>query len=714
MTRLPLVRWRRGAAAAVLALALPCGPGRAAPTATAPRQQQVLVLAPYAYGRPAVEDFLRIYVAGLVNGGFRRANIMVEYLNLDLEREGGQLRSRALRRDLIRERYRQSPPDLILAIQQPALDYLLEELRDLAPGAPVISPSVSTPAPALLGSHSLLLTPAYANVRATLQQALTLFPATEEVIVVVGTAPEDQKSKQEIAAAAAAMGLRARLEYTDALSLDGMAARVARAGAKTIVLTSLVNRDGRGVTSTPYDVWLRLARASSAPMFVLFSTTIGKGTLGGSVQHLEASASASASASLAILRGERTLAKGITRMTLPATNMYDWSELKRWDADASLLPPDTVFVNRPPTLWQQHRGIVTAALLVLVLSSMFSVHLLLQRRRLRMAESRYRVLVEKAPEAIVVFDLDLGRFVDANTKAERLFAISREELLRSAPERFYTDGQPDGLPPRQTIAEHAARGSAGEELLLVRTVCALDGRSFPCEVSVVALPSASGRLLRVGYVDISERNRVEQELRYHRVHLEDTVARRTAALSKALDDAQAAHRAKNVFLANMSHELRTPLNAIIGFSQMMASSTSMFDEEKQHLELIHRSGHQLLSMINDILELSRLEASRLQAGADAAPGGALSTLSTLSSLPTMPAMPVDALAWQALRPIGAAQQRALCAALQQLDLQQARALLADVRGRHGGQLADALDAMLAQHHYRELCALLERATAERD
>ncbi|UUZ57365.1 hypothetical protein LP419_35105 [Massilia sp. H-1] len=62
----------------------------------------------------------------------------------------------------------------------------------------------------------------------------------------------------------------------------------------------------------------------------------------------------------------------------------------------------------------------------------------------------------------------------------------------------------------------------------------------------------------------------------------------------------------------MSHELRTPLNSIIGFSHIMADSTSLFDEEKHNLDIINRSGHHLLSLINDILELSRVEAGQVR------------------------------------------------------------------------------------------------------
>jgi len=94
--------------------------------------------------------------------------------------------------------------------------------------------------------------------------------------------------------------------------------------------------------------------------------------------------------------------------------------------------------------------------------------------------------------------------------------------------------------------------------------------------------------------DITERKRIEKDL------------------AKSKDAAEAANLAKSVFLANMSHELRTPLNAVLGFSELMARDTMISPEHKEYLRVINSSGHHLLSVINDVLDMSKIEAGHLQ------------------------------------------------------------------------------------------------------
>ncbi|CDG83511.1 sensory box protein [Janthinobacterium agaricidamnosum NBRC 102515 = DSM 9628] len=622
--RLKPLRLRQGAAgrirASVLCLATACAclmSDAARPAAAVPPQaKRILFLNAYGYGRAGVESFTRTYVAALNGAGISSENISVEYLNLN-RNDGAELRS-SIRR-LLLERYKTAHTDLIVAMQQPALDYLLAEVPELARRTPVLA--INTMATPLVGAQGVQVWQQKANADfgGTLREAIALFPHTRRVVVAAGASDADQVFKRAMQQAAGPWAARLVFEYLDNLGLDQMRRRVANLPADTILICSSVNRDVDGALATPLQFVDELAALSNMPAFAIYNTSVGQGVVGGSVLHIERAAGQLAQTSLALLDGSLSMSGNADLPPAAHVSMYDWRQLLRWNADLDQLPAGAVLINRPPSLWQQHRGVVLAALGVFAALMAMLLALLLQRGRLKRAqadsaesEQRFRILVEHAPEAILVYDLDLDRFVDVNTNAQHMLGMSRAALLASGPMELYAPQQPEGPLSEQVLKHHLERAMRGESLMVEWQVRRKDGRVFPCEVRLVRLPAAGRRLVRGGIIDITQRKKGEQELLQHRNHLEELVQQRTAALSVAVTDAEAANRAKSVFLANMSHELRTPLNSVIGFSQLMADSSSMRDEEKNNLAIINRAGHHLLTLINDILELSKIEAGRIE------------------------------------------------------------------------------------------------------
>ena len=127
----------------------------------------------------------------------------------------------------------------------------------------------------------------------------------------------------------------------------------------------------------------------------------------------------------------------------------------------------------------------------------------------RESEARYRLLVENAPEAIVVLDVDLGRFVDCNDHAVRFFRMQRDQLLSAGAEQISPATQPDGTSSFGIVRGHIDRALAGDTPVFEWVHLDANRKELPCEVRLVGLPSAGRRLVRGSITDITERKRAE-------------------------------------------------------------------------------------------------------------------------------------------------------------------------------------------------------------
>ncbi len=209
--------------------------------------------------------------------------------------------------------------------------------------------------------------------------------------------------------------------------------------------------------------------------------------------------------------------------------------------------------------------------------------------RLRASEERFRTLVEEAPDAILLYDVDKARLVAGNKAAERLFGVSRDDLFETEPQRFYAPEQPDGRPASESFSEHNRRALAGEVVTFERRIRRPCGEDRVCRVTLVRLPSTTG-LLRSSLVDITEQKRIESE----------------TAAAKA--EAERAYQAKSKFLAAASHDLRQPVQSLV--LQMGLAERQIADNPRA-LETLGRmrgSLEGLNSLLTAILDISWFDA----------------------------------------------------------------------------------------------------------
>lgn len=210
-------------------------------------------------------------------------------------------------------------------------------------------------------------------------------------------------------------------------------------------------------------------------------------------------------------------------------------------------------------------------------------------------------LLEHAPDATVIVDA-AGRMQLINAQTERLFGYYREELIGKPvemliPERYH--GRHVGERESYYADPRVRPMGVGLELYGLRK----DGSEFPVEISLSPVVTRDGTFVASAIRDVTERKTSERKLQELNTELE------------------MAGRAKDDFLASMSHELRTPLNAIIGFTGtlLMRLPGPLNDEQERQLGIVQWSARHLLSLINDILDLAKIESGKIELHFEAVP-----------------------------------------------------------------------------------------------
>lgn len=257
------------------------------------------------------------------------------------------------------------------------------------------------------------------------------------------------------------------------------------------------------------------------------------------------------------------------------------------------------------------------------------------QKALKESEKRYRLLAETQMDVILTMDPDL-KLTYISPSVTRQFGYTVSEAMSMSAYQLIASSHHEGLTKiideekeieRQSL--DPARSRTSEVLVNCK-----DGEPVWAEITISYIRTSAGKVRSILTVlkNITDRKTAEEELRRHRDHLEEMVKKRTLELEeindkllleiyerqnteeklkKSREQAESANRAKSEFLANMSHELRTPLNSIIGFSKLLKMG---YDKEtyQEHIDNIIISGTHLLKIINDVLDLSKIEAGKMR------------------------------------------------------------------------------------------------------
>jgi PAS domain S-box-containing protein len=399
--------------------------------ADAPRVKRVLIL--HSFGR----DFAPFNAA---SSGFRtelaqQSAAPIEFLEASLETarfvEGGAETPFV---EYLRALFAERPADLLVPFGAPAMNFLMRHRDKLFPGVPLLVGAVDRRrlSGVNLGANATAVG-VDLDLPGIIENILEILPGTTNIEVVIGNSPLEKFWLVELRRDFEPFTNRIRFNWLNELSFEAMRKHLATLPPNTAVLHAVLLVDAAGVPHEQERALEVLRRESNAPIFGAFDSQLGRGIVGGPLYPVQEVSRESARLALRILNGE---SPGSIETVLlgPGTPVYDWRELKRWKISENRLPPGSVIRFREPTIWEQYRWYIIAALAIIAVQTALISNLLLERGRrrrtaavLRESEENLRRLVETTAAVPWQADVETWEFTYVGPQAVKLLGYPLEQ-----------------------------------------------------------------------------------------------------------------------------------------------------------------------------------------------------------------------------------------------------------------------------------------------
>lgn len=393
LDKLPLARLSRRAASAIpaavrrIALALAVI-ALAFPTTAAPLKTILLVFDedPDLPGLAVIDQSVRdTFRAGLPDG----VEFCSESLNLSQFKDPGY---DGIVRDHLRRKYAAKRPDLIVAVMQPSLEFLLRDGRSLFPGVPIVFCGVDS---SYLEMHTM--PPGVTGIAIerdyapTLSIALRLQPDMRDVFVIGGTSNFDRGIEAIARRQLSAFDRRVAVHYVTALPMADLLALVAKLPEHSAIFYLTIFSDGAGRAFVPHAALSRITRVANAPVFVAVDQYLDLGVVGGHVYSVGEHGRQAAEMGLRVLRGETppVLEQAAYR------DVFDGRQLRRWKLDEGRLPRGSEIRHRSRSKWERYGAYIVAGVTVFLLEGALIVALLVNRAQRRRADAASRAAEER-------------------------------------------------------------------------------------------------------------------------------------------------------------------------------------------------------------------------------------------------------------------------------------------------------------------------------
>jgi signal transduction histidine kinase len=349
----------------------------------ADRSPRVLIIYPYDERLPSTNIAGDTARARLLAARDGKIDLFSEFLDLSRFPDPSHIASMA---DYLADKYKAVRPDVVIALGNESVDFMVANRDKVAPGARIVFGGISAEEAARLELPADVVGALTEfDVGRTFGLARDLQPDARNVVVMAGSTPFDKAWLKAARRDLAGVGSDYRVSYVTDLSLEEFAARATALPKNTILIILTILKDSTGRDWVPRDAAAKIAAVASAPAYGPYSTYVGNGIVGSSTFTFEAIGEAVADLALEALRGNR-----IDNVMVPQSYLADARQLARWGLLQARLPTGTRLSFAEPTLWQQHRTSILVTFAIVLIQALIISALLVERRRRATAEQEAR------------------------------------------------------------------------------------------------------------------------------------------------------------------------------------------------------------------------------------------------------------------------------------------------------------------------------------